>query len=221
MVYSFFLSNFATKALVITSDTYSKFIKEDDRSTRTLFSDGATCTVIKKNLKTGWVLENAVSNSQLKSQDFLKKSNGFISMNGPQVLLFSINTVMKNLITIIPEEDCTIFAHQAGKIVLDTLKKKLPSNISFPENYDIYANLVSSSIPSIGKAAQLIVTNSFCRRRLSLWIACAINSLPVPVSPIIKTLTSLTAIIGKVLNKWVICGDCPKNCCSSIIHLLY
>ena len=151
MVYSFFLSNFATKALVITSDTYSKFIKEDDRSTRTLFSDGATCTVIKKNLKTGWVLESSVSNSQLKSQDFLKKSNGFISMNGPQVLLFSINTVMKNLITIIPEEDCTIFAHQAGKIVLDTLKKKLPSNVSFPENYDIYANLVSSSIPNLLK----------------------------------------------------------------------
>jgi len=151
MVYSFFSSNFANKALVVTADTYSKFIKKDDRSIRTLFSDGATCTIIEKNTETGWTLENSASNSQLRSQDFLKKSNGIISMDGPQVLLFSINTVLKSLIKIIPKDNCTIFAHQAGKIVLDNLKKKLPDNVSFPVNYETYANLVSSSIPNLLK----------------------------------------------------------------------
>ena len=151
LVYSFFSSGFSRKAIIITSDTYSKFIHKDDRSIRTLFSDGATCTVIEKNTFSGWNISDSISNSQHKSQEYLNRSNGIISMDGPQVLLFSINTVMKNLIKILPDEPCLLFPHQAGKIVLNKLKSKLPQNISVFENYELFGNLVSSSIPNLLK----------------------------------------------------------------------
>ena len=98
LVYSFFSSGFSKKAIIITSDTYSKFIHKDDRSIRTLFSDGATCTVIEKNTISGWNISDSISNSQHKSQEYLNRNNGIISMNGPQVLLFSINTSLSKVL---------------------------------------------------------------------------------------------------------------------------
>ena len=151
IVYSFFANGFANKALIVTSDTYTKFIDINDRSIRTLFSDGATCTILEKNEISGWVVNAMTSNSQHKSQEYLKRNKDTISMNGPQVLLFSINTVLKNLIKIVPEDKCILFPHQAGKIVLYTIKSKLPENITLYENYELFGNLVSSSIPNLLK----------------------------------------------------------------------
>ena len=48
---------------------------------------------------------------------------------------------------------------------------------------------------SQGMAAQFSFTNGGCRRLLFLWIACAISSLPVPVSPSMRTVESVGATI--------------------------
>jgi 3-oxoacyl-[acyl-carrier-protein] synthase-3 len=152
--YSLFYSNFSKKALIVTSDTYQKYINKNDRSIKTIFSDGASATLLTKDLKTGWCLKNKVVNSQLNSQTFLERKlankDSEISMNGPQVLLFSINTVAKNLISICPQDrEFILFPHQAGKIVIESLKKKLPSSAIILENYQEYGNLVSTSIPKL------------------------------------------------------------------------
>ena len=55
--------------MIITSDTYSKFIAENDRSIRSLFSDGATATIIEKNAK-GFRLKNSIFSSK-KNQKVL------------------------------------------------------------------------------------------------------------------------------------------------------
>ena len=47
IIYSLFKSGKFSNALLINSDTYSKFLN-NNRSTRTLFSDGATATFIEK-----------------------------------------------------------------------------------------------------------------------------------------------------------------------------
>jgi 3-oxoacyl-[acyl-carrier-protein] synthase-3 len=154
LIHSLFSSNFSKKALIVTSDTYQKFINENDRSIKTIFSDGAAATLLTKDLKTGWYLKNKVVNSQLNSQTFLERKllnrDSEISMNGPQVLLFSINTVTKNLLSICPQDrEFILFPHQAGKIVIESLKKKLPSSATILENYQEYGNLVSTSIPKL------------------------------------------------------------------------
>ncbi len=149
MSYAFLSTSFYKKVLILTSDTYSKYIDEGDRSIRTLFSDGAAATIISKNENSGWRISDQANNSQTNSQKFLTMEENLISMNGPQVLLFSLNTVAKNLLKIIPEEEAILYPHQAGKIVLDGLKKKIPKNITLKENYENYGNLVSTSIPNL------------------------------------------------------------------------
>jgi len=47
------------------------------------------------------------------------------------------------------QQDYILFPHQAGKLVLDTLERKLPENIKMFKNYVDYGNLVSASIPNL------------------------------------------------------------------------
>ena len=53
----------------------------------------------------------------------------------------------------------------------------------------------SEAIKSRGMAAQLTLTNAREERRDRLWIARAISSLPVPVSPVISTVASVGATL--------------------------
>ena len=51
-----------------------------------------------------------------------------------------------------------------------------------------------------GSAAQLTLTITPCRRRLRLWMARAVSSLPVPVSPSTSTVDSVSATMPIDLN---------------------
>ena len=52
----------------------------------------------------------------------------------------------------------------------------------------------SDSISVSARMAQLTGTNGWLRRWLAWWIRLAISSLPVPVSPVMRTLLSESAI---------------------------
>ena len=54
----------------------------------------------------------------------------------------------------------------------------------------------SDSSGEAGDAAQLILTSGPNLRGLRLWIACTINSLPLPLGPMTSTLQSDLAIFG-------------------------
>ena len=127
-----FENNRSEKALILTADTYSKHIPISERSTRTLFSDGASATLIKKS-KNGFKEKKAI-NTTLKGtfDKLLMKSNNHIEMDGPGVLHFGISKVIKEINTLIDGEDSLdIFPHQAGKIMLETLNKKIKETILF------------------------------------------------------------------------------------------
>jgi len=155
LVYSYFQSGFSSKAIIINSDTYSKFLA-NERSTRTLFSDGAAVTVVTKDID-GFQIKNKVFSSSASTYHHLIKSedNGVrtIKMNGPKVLQFAMSYVEKDLSKMIDTSkyDYILFPHQAGKIILETLKRKLPKNVKVMENYRNYGNLVSASIPNLIK----------------------------------------------------------------------
>lgn len=153
IIYSLFSSGFYSKAAIINSDTYTKFLHSNDRSTRTLFSDGALVTLVSKDLN-GFKIINKVSSSAIGTYESLIKNDDegarLIRMNGPKVLQFAMGTVEKDILEIIDKEkDYVLFPHQAGKIVLDTLERKLPSNIKILKNYESFGNLVSASIPNL------------------------------------------------------------------------
>ncbi len=143
--------------IIVTSDTYSKYISPDNHSIRPLFSDGSAATLLSYN-DTGFYIDKSVANTEPNTEEFLigKKENMTgkeeILMNGPKVLLYAINRVLPNIIQILNENNVDIiFAHQAGKIVLDGITKKISQEILVPINYDKLGNLVSSSIPFLLK----------------------------------------------------------------------
>lgn len=152
IVLDMFENNRSKKALIITSDTYSKYIPITERSTRTLFSDGASATLIEKSTE-GFKRKKYI-NTTLKGsfEKLLMNSESCIEMDGPGVLHFGITKVIKEINSLIENENLIdIFPHQAGKIMLETLNKKIKGEHIFHQNYQNFGNLVSTSIPNLLK----------------------------------------------------------------------
>ena len=140
-------------AIIITSDTYSRYIKKNDYSIRPLFSDGSTATFLKY-LRNGKVIKKKITSTEKNTSDFLKgqkNKNGQyeIHMNGPKVLLYAINKVLPNIKKLLNKKVKTIFLHQAGSIVIDRITKNIDKDKCIPINYPELGNLVSSSIPFV------------------------------------------------------------------------
>jgi|APSaa5957512535_1039671.scaffolds.fasta_scaffold20678_3 3-oxoacyl-[acyl-carrier-protein] synthase III len=151
------------KGILVCVDTYSKYIADDDRTCRPLFSDAASAILISSsNKKTigPFVLgtdgsgsdDLVVKNSGTKSYDTSVAKSLF--MNGSQVFMFTmrivpkmVNDLLKKSNHDINDIDLFIF-HQASKLVLDNIERllKIPGKKVF-KNYSSVGNTVSSSIP--------------------------------------------------------------------------
>tara|TARA_Y100001970_G_C14208249_1_gene845351 strand:- start:1227 stop:2132 length:906 start_codon:yes stop_codon:yes gene_type:complete len=139
-------------ALIITADTYSKFIDKNDKSIRPIFSDGASCTHLQFREKNCWNIEKEFFHTESDTLDHLELKNQKINMNGPEVLSFAIRKVSKTINDLLNKKSNTlIFAHQAGKIVIKNIFLKLKKNATLPTNYEKNGNLVSTSIPLLIK----------------------------------------------------------------------
>lgn len=174
-------SKIAKNILLITSETYTKFIHPKDKSNKTIFGDGATATLISiegfaeimdfelgtdgsgaENLivKNGAV-KNPIQPDVEKADEFGNiKNDNCLYMNGSEIFNFTSNsipslvekTLIKNNLT---KENINLFIfHQANKFILNHLRKKL----DIPEDkFYIYlencGNTVSSTIPIALKEA--------------------------------------------------------------------
>lgn len=164
--------------LLLTGDMYSKRINAMDKSTRTLFGDAATAALITTgddvseiglfDIGTngegyahliipsgGMKLPKSHETGIAKTdEDGSSRSMDDIYMNGPEIMLFSIEMVPKNVANVlklhgfdIKDIDWFVF-HQANQYILNYLRKKI--NIP-PEKFIIdmedLGNTVSSTIP--------------------------------------------------------------------------
>jgi 3-oxoacyl-[acyl-carrier-protein] synthase-3 len=152
-------------ALLVTSETYSKYIEENDGANRAIFGDAATVTYIEKSSKSnfgkfvfgtdGSGYKNLiVENGGLKN--FLTEKYPSLYMNGPEIFDFT-NSIIPNLIeetllknnVKIDDIDYYIF-HQANTFILNHLRDKL----NIPKSKFIIdmkntGNTVSSTIPIV------------------------------------------------------------------------
>ena len=146
--------NKKSKILIVTSDTYSKFISPLDKSILPLFGDGASASIIQYD-KNGWCVEKEFSESIPDTEEnlILKEINGKknISMKGPELINFAIKDIIPVLSNMIKnEKKITLFSHQASKIVLNIIKSqslKINKDVEIPIYYKNIGNLVSTSIP--------------------------------------------------------------------------
>lgn len=148
---NFYFQNGYKKALIITYDTYTRFLSKSDYSTRTLFSDGASVSLLERD-NAQWKIELSKISTASNSQGdlIMEKKSNTIQMKGTSVFTFGIKHVKKDINELILNEPNSIcIFHQAGKVMLDGLIKSLPKNILVPVNYSSYGNLVSTSIPCL------------------------------------------------------------------------
>ena len=158
----------ANNILLITSDTYSKFIPLNDSKNRILFGDGASCTLItNKKSKNSYEICNSIYGTDGKDYKFaimknfgnkyrnskIKKDN-FLFLDGPGLYNFALKRIPNQLKIFLKKNkleknqiDHYVF-HQANKFMLDGVQKVM----NIPKNKVIIdmaktGNTTSSSIP--------------------------------------------------------------------------
>ncbi|WP_010204851.1 3-oxoacyl-ACP synthase III family protein [Salinibacterium sp. PAMC 21357] len=144
-----------TNVLVITADTYSKFINPKDKSVRTIFGDGSAATLITgsdddedhftgitygtngagaKNLivpNGGLRPGTDISPKAAISERNIEESQYDIFMDGPEIFNFTLDIVPSSVDSILSKaslelDDIDLFVfHQANAFMLEHLRKKL------------------------------------------------------------------------------------------------
>jgi 3-oxoacyl-[acyl-carrier-protein] synthase-3 len=145
----------ARNVLLLTADTYSKYINPLDKSVRTLFGDGAAATLVGASEDGGSVGPFVFGTDGRGAKDLIVESGGFrtprcaetavekadamgnvrsrdnLYMNGANVMNFTLREVPRtyrrllDLARLDPSDVDHVVLHQANKFMLDALQKKL------------------------------------------------------------------------------------------------
>jgi 3-oxoacyl-[acyl-carrier-protein] synthase-3 len=155
----------ARNVLLLTAETYSRYLEGSDKNVRTVFGDGAAATWVAGDEGTPAELGPFVYGTDGAGAKHLMieaggarmpagQGDAFLRMNGPAIFAFTLRAVpdaVERLLKVaeleIGEIDLFVF-HQANQFMLETLREKL----HIPKEKFLYAmrgygNTVSSSIP--------------------------------------------------------------------------
>ncbi len=175
------LSGGAKNILLITSETYSKFIHPKDKGNQTIFGDAASATLISDNgfaeigefslgtdgsgaenlmVKTGGLKYRNTLNDERVDENGAIQSSDHLYMNGSEIFSFTqekVPVVVKDTLekNQLKMENIDLFVfHQANKFMLNFLRKKIKIE---QEKFYLYmenvGNTVSSTIPIALKEA--------------------------------------------------------------------
>lgn len=168
--------------LLVTADTYSKYIHEKDKSVRLLFGDGAAVTLLQSSIKGVISLKLGsygkgfdhfiipaggcrLPKGKGTSKEFRDNSGNIrtqehIAMEGYALLSLTRGKVIENIRQLLEENSLTthdidlFIFHQASKLVLDILKTSLQIREErVYSNISSVGNTVSASIPIAFKDA--------------------------------------------------------------------
>lgn len=172
----------AKNVLIITSESYTKYIHEYDKSTRTIFGDGAAAVYVTKsdndNIgefvfgtdgsgKDNLIVPaggSAVPQSQETAIEYedgsSRRSRNNLFMDGGKIFEFTMDVVPNTIREILKKNNMTldnvamIIPHQANKFILTYLRNDMEiPNEKFYINMKDIGNTVSASIPIALKMA--------------------------------------------------------------------
>jgi len=174
MANSFVNSGLAKNVLLLTAETYQKYLHPSDKSNRSIFGDGAAACLISSTgiaeigecvlgtdgqgadfliVKTGGARQKERTGIVSMDADGHERYDDYLYMNGSAIFNFTLETVP----TLIPQvlgknrlqlEDIDYFVfHQANKFMLDSIRKvcMLPKE-NFYVNLETLGNTVSSTV---------------------------------------------------------------------------
>ena len=156
----------AKNILLITSETYSKYLHEKDKSNRTIFGDGAAATLIQKDENkenfqfilgtdgSGYdnlIVRNGGGRNRINKED---EAGNCLYMNGQNIFTFTVEKIPILVKEILEKNNLTkndvdyyIF-HQANAHILRRQREILDiPEEKFYINLEKYGNTVSSTIP--------------------------------------------------------------------------
>ncbi len=167
----------AANVLLITAETYSKFIHPKDKSVRTIFGDGAAATLVTAASGDGRlgpfvfgtdgaggpnliVPHGGLRHPYRESQELPElvdqgpRIDGNLFMDGSEIFQFTLRRIPRLVGDLLAKSEMTddqidlyVF-HQANAYMLEALRKKLKiSEDKFYVSISEYANTVSSTIP--------------------------------------------------------------------------
>lgn len=142
----------AKNVLLVTSETYTKYIVPDDKSTRTIFGDGSAAALI--DAETATKIGAFSFGTDGSGAEKLIVRDGRLFMDGPEIFNFTLDIVPKTMEGVLAknglvQDDIDLYVfHQANKFMLDTIRKAngLPRD-KFYVNLETTGNTVSSTIP--------------------------------------------------------------------------
>tara|TARA_A100001037_G_C15095283_1_gene611132 strand:- start:66 stop:1214 length:1149 start_codon:yes stop_codon:yes gene_type:complete len=155
--------------LIVGSETLSKIVNWEDRSTCVLFGDGAGAIVLQEKNQPGGIL-TSVLRSDGSGADLLKVPAGgsampatnhtvennlhAITMNGREVFRFATRVMADACNKVVQQADMTlddidfIIPHQANKRIIETAARNLNLPLDkFIMNLDTHGNTSAASIP--------------------------------------------------------------------------
>jgi 3-oxoacyl-[acyl-carrier-protein] synthase III len=159
------------RVLLITAETYSKYIDPTDRSLRTIFGDGAAATLVEASDEPS--LGSFVFGTDGSGGDMLLVAEGgarrpedaiqprkrkrwpsSLYMDGPELVKFSLAIAPPMIDDVLSQAKWTrddvdyYLIHQATLFMLDHLRERLSLDREHtPEALEDYGNTVSSTIP--------------------------------------------------------------------------
>jgi 3-oxoacyl-[acyl-carrier-protein] synthase-3 len=161
----------ARRVLLVTAETYSKYIDPSDRSLRTIFGDGAAATLIEPSDEPS--LGSFIFGTDGRGADTLLVTEGgarpkadalqprkrkrwpsTLYMDGPELVKFSLDVVPPLIDRVLASakwsrNDVDLYLlHQATRFMLEHLRDRLSLDCQHtPEALEQYGNTVSSTIP--------------------------------------------------------------------------
>jgi 3-oxoacyl-[acyl-carrier-protein] synthase-3 len=159
-------TNQASCVLLLTGETYSKFIHREDKGVRTIFGDAGAATLLRSS-DAEWGpfvygTDGAGGGNLIVRGRGMREpqADARLFMDGPEVFNFTLERIPKVISELLDRsskkiEDIDLFVfHQANRYMLDHLRRKLRIP---PERFMIAmencGNTVSSTIPIALKAA--------------------------------------------------------------------
>lgn len=171
-------TNQAKNVLLITSETYSRYLNEEDYVNRLIFSDAASASIIvnegKNQIKSfsfktkgadfdKLIVKNNYFNKQLnpvlkKNGDYSKFTDNNLYMDGKSIFQFTIKEVPNFISQILEKNNLEaneidfFILHQPNKFLLESIRKrtKIPEN-KFLIDIENFGNTVSNTIPIVLK----------------------------------------------------------------------
>jgi 3-oxoacyl-[acyl-carrier-protein] synthase-3 len=164
-------SGSARRVLLITAETYSRYIDPTDRSLRPIFADGAAATLVEAadepslghfqfgtDGRGGEALMVAEGGARAPEQSLRPKKRrrwpSSLYMDGPELVRFTLDVVPPMVGRLLAEshlrrEDIDFYLmHQATLFMLENLRAKLALEAdSVPNNLEERGNTVSSTLP--------------------------------------------------------------------------